>query len=109
MHTPNQIKSLKSNQKIVMLTAYDYPTAKLMDGIVDMILVGDSMGMVVLGYDTTTKVTIQDIERSVAAVARGAKDTLIIGDLPFGTYDEEKSALKNAKTLIKAGAHAVKL
>ena len=61
MITPQQIKSMKSKQKIAVLTAYDFPTAKLMDGIVDMILVGDSLGMVVLGYENTTKVTMDDM------------------------------------------------
>ena len=109
MITIQQIKSMKSRQKIVMLTAYDFPMAKLMDGIVDIILIGDSMGMVVLGYENTTKVTIQDIARSTGAVARAAKNALIVGDLPFGTYDDEKDALKNAKLLLDAGAKAVKV
>ncbi|MDP3765815.1 MAG: 3-methyl-2-oxobutanoate hydroxymethyltransferase [Nanoarchaeota archaeon] len=109
MTTPQQIKSMKGKQKIVMLTAYDFPTAKLMDGIVDIILIGDSMGMVVLGYENTTKVTIQDITRATGAVSRGAKNSLIVGDLPARTYDNEKDALKNANMLLKAGAHAVKI
>ena len=109
MITIQQIKSMKSRQKIVMLTAYDFPMAKLMDGIVDIILIGDSMGMVVLGYENTTKVTIRDIARSTGAVARAAKNALIVGDLPFGTYDDEKDALKNAKLLLDAGAKAVKV
>ncbi|MEK6983621.1 MAG: 3-methyl-2-oxobutanoate hydroxymethyltransferase [Nanoarchaeota archaeon] len=109
MITPQQIKSMKSKQKIVMLTAYDYPTAKLMDNIVDIILVGDSLGMVVLGYKDTTKVTMQDMIRATEAVARGAINSLIVGDLPIGTYDEGKIALENANFLLKAGAHAVKI
>ena len=109
MKTIQQIKSMKSRQKIAMLTAYDSPTAKLMDGIVDMILVGDSLGMVVLGYENTAKVTMDDMLRATGAAARGAKDTLIVGDMPVGTYDNEKDALKNAKLFIKAGAHAVKI
>src|SRR3989344_3443446 len=109
MKSIDQIKSMKLKQKIVMLTAYDFPTAKLMDGIVDVILIGDSLGMVVLGYENTTKVTMDDMLRATAAVARGAKDTLIVGDMPFGTYENEKDALKNAKLFIEAGAHAVKV
>lgn len=109
MITPQKIKSMKSRQRIVMLTAYDFPMAKLMDDLVDIMLIGDSMGMVVLGYENTTKVTIQDIARSTGAVARAAKNALIVGDLPFGTYDNEKDALKNAKLLLNAGAHAVKI
>jgi 3-methyl-2-oxobutanoate hydroxymethyltransferase len=100
---------MKSKQKIVSLTAYDFPTARLMDEIVDIILVGDSLGMVVLGYENTTKVIMDDMLRATGAVARGAKNTLITGDMPFGTYDDEEDALKNAKLFLEAGAHAVKV
>ncbi len=109
MKSIQNIKSMKSKQKIVILTAYDFPTATLMDGIVDIILVGDSLGMVVLGYENTTKVTMDDMLRATGAVARGAKNTLIVGDMPFGTYDNEKDALKNAKLFLEAGTHAVKV
>ena len=109
MKSIQQIKSMKSKQKIAVLTAYDFPTAKLMDGIVDIILVGDSLGMVVLGYENTTKVTMDDMLRATSAVARGAKNTLIISDMPIGTYQNEKDALKNAKLFLEAGAHAVKV
>jgi len=109
MKTAQDIKSMKSKQKMVMLTAYDFPTAKLMDGIVDIILVGDSLGMVVLGYENTTKVTMDDMLRATSAVARGAKNTLIVGDMPFGTYESEEDALRNAKLFLEAGAHAVKV
>lgn len=109
MITTQQIKSMKGKNKIVMLTAYDFPTAKLMDGIVDIILVGDSLGMVVLGYENTTKVTIDDMLRATAAVARGTKNTMIVGDMPIGTYDDEKDALRNAKMFLNAGAHAIKI
>jgi len=109
MKSFQDIKSMKSRQKIAMLTAYDFPTARLMDGIVDIILVGDSLGMVVLGYENTTKVTMDDMLRATGAVARGAKNTLIVGDMPFGTYDNEESALKNARLFMEAGAHAVKI
>ena len=109
MVTAKQIKSMKGKQKIAMLTAYDFPAAKLMDGIVDIILVGDSLGMVVLGYENTTKVTMQDMLRATEAVSRGAKKALIVGDMPIGTYDDEKAALENAKQFLKAGAHAVKI
>ncbi|MBI2653655.1 3-methyl-2-oxobutanoate hydroxymethyltransferase [Candidatus Woesearchaeota archaeon] len=109
MTTTQQIKSMKGKQKIVMLTAYDFPTARLMDDIVDIILVGDSLGMVVLGYESTTKVTMQDMISATEAVARGAKKALIVGDMPIGTYENEKEALENAKQLLKAGAHAVKI
>ncbi len=109
MITPHQIKSMKSKQKIVMLTAYDYPTAELMDDIVNIILVGDSLGMVVLGYENTTKVTMEDMARATGAVARAVKNALIVGDMPIGTYDNEADALKNANLLLKAGANAVKI
>ncbi|MBI3026501.1 3-methyl-2-oxobutanoate hydroxymethyltransferase [Candidatus Woesearchaeota archaeon] len=109
MPTLQQIKSMKSKQKIVMLTAYDYPIAKLMDGIVDIALVGDSMGMVVLGYENTAKVTIEDIARATGAVGRACKNALVVGDLPLGTYENRKDALKNANLLLKSGANAVKI
>ncbi len=109
MKSLNDVKSMKSREKIAMLTAYDCPFAKLMDSIVDIILVGDSYGMVVLGYENTTKVTMQDMIRVTGAVARGAKSTLIVGDMPIGTYDNNKDALKNANLFLKAGAHAVKI
>ena len=109
MKSVQQIKSMKGKQKITVLTAYDFPTAKLMDGIVDIILVGDSLGMVVLGYESTTKVTMDDMLRATGAVARGAKNTLIVGDMPIGTYDQKKFALENAIFFLKAGAHAVKI
>ena len=109
MPTIQQLKSTKSKEKIAMLTAYDYPMAKLMDGIVDIILVGDSLGMVVLGYENTLSVTIQDMIRATEAVARGAKNTLIVGDMPIGTYSKKELALENAIFFLKAGAHAVKI
>ena len=104
-----EIKSMKGKQKIAMLTAYDFPTAKIMDGIVDMILVGDSLGMVVLGYENTTQVTMEDMLRATSAVARGAGNTFIVGDMPIAAYDNEKDALKNAKLFLESGAHAVKV
>ncbi|HLC61743.1 MAG TPA: 3-methyl-2-oxobutanoate hydroxymethyltransferase [Candidatus Nanoarchaeia archaeon] len=109
MKSIQEIKSMKGKQKIVMLTAYDFPTANLMDGIVDVILVGDSLGMVVLGYENTTQVTMDDMLRATGAVARGAKNIFIVGDMPIGTYNNEKDALKNAKLFLEAGAHAVKI
>lgn len=104
-----KIRSMKSREKIAMLTAYDFPSARLMDGIADIILVGDSLGMVVLGYENTVKVTMQDMLRATEAAARGAKNTLIVGDMPIGTYDTKKFALENANFFLKAGAHAVKI
>ncbi len=98
------------NRKIVMLTAYDYPTAKIVDEAgVDYILVGDSLGMTVLGYKDTKSVTIEDMIHHVKAVARGVKKSLIVGDMPINTYNTAKEAIRNARLLLGAGAHAVKI
>lgn len=110
--TTDFLKMKQSNEKIVMLTAYDYPSAKLAEqGGVDVILVGDSLGMVVLGYDSTIPVTLDDMIHHTKAVKRGAKDTFIITDMPFVTYHlSVRETLINAGRLIQeAGAHAVKL
>jgi len=97
-------------EKFVMLTAYDYPMARMLDeGGVDFILVGDSLGMVVLGYPDTTSVTMDDMLHHCRAVARGVKRAKVIVDLPIGTTDTPTLALENAKRLAEAGAHAVKL
>jgi 3-methyl-2-oxobutanoate hydroxymethyltransferase len=103
-----KITSMKSKEKISMLTCYDYSFAKVIDGKVDIILVGDSLGNVILGYDKTSKVRFADMLRHLKAVRQGAKDSLIVADLSFGSYGTKSSALKNAKKLIKAGADAVK-
>lgn len=98
--------------KITMLTAYDYSTAKLMDEAgVDSILVGDSLGMVMLGYEDTISVTIEDMIHHTAAVSRGAKNALIIGDMPFMSYQASVyDAVVNAGRLMKEGrCQAVKL
>jgi 3-methyl-2-oxobutanoate hydroxymethyltransferase len=100
----------KTGHKIAALTAYDYPTARLLDEAgLDLILVGDSLGMVVLGYPDTTSVTIDDMIRHTGAVARGAKNTLVVTDLPIDTYGTPAEAVGNAQRLIAAGAQAVKL
>ncbi|MBO6088388.1 3-methyl-2-oxobutanoate hydroxymethyltransferase [bacterium] len=98
-------------QKISMLTAYDYSTAKYIDEAgVDVILVGDSVAMVVLGYESTCSVGIEEMKIFTGAVARGAKNALIVGDMPFLSCDcDISSAVKNAGELIKAGANAVKI
>ncbi len=101
-----------NNKKIAMLTAYDYSTAKLMDEAgVNAILVGDSLGMVVLGYEDTLQVTMEDMIHHTKAVARGAKNTLIISDMPFMSYQTSVyDAVCNAGRLVKEGhANAVKL
>jgi 3-methyl-2-oxobutanoate hydroxymethyltransferase len=110
--TTDFLKMKQSNEKIVMLTAYDYPSAKLAEqGGVDIILVGDSLGMVVLGYDSTIPVTMEDMIHHTKAVKRGAKDTFIVTDMPFLSYHlSVRDTLINAGRLIQeAGAHAVKV
>lgn len=99
-----------SGAPISALTAYDFPTAKILDDSgVDILLVGDSLGMVMLGFPDTTHVTLEMMVHHTAAVARGVKNALIIGDLPIHSYDNPEQALASAKTLVKAGADAVKL
>jgi 3-methyl-2-oxobutanoate hydroxymethyltransferase len=96
--------------KIAMLTAYDYPTARLLDESgIDILLVGDSVGMVVLGYPDTTLVTLDEIVHHTRAVARGAQRASIVADLPIATYDTPEQAVVSSRRLIEAGAHAVKL
>lgn len=98
--------------KITMLTAYDYSTAKLMDEAgVNSILVGDSLGMVMLGYEDTLSVTMEDMIHHTAAVARGAKNALVVGDMPFMSYQTSVyDAVVNAGRLMKEGrCQAVKL
>lgn len=111
--TINQIKEMKSKkEKIVMLTAYDYSTAKLVDEAgIPLILVGDSLGMVLLGYESTIPVTMDDMLHHTKAVVRGTKQALVIGDMPFMTYHISISdALRNAARFIQeGGAQAVKL
>ena len=105
-------KAKAEGEKLTMLTAYDYSTAKLMDEAgVDSILVGDSLGNVVLGYEDTISVTMEDMIHHGAAVARGAKDALVIIDMPFMSYQTSVyDAVVNAGRLMKEGrANAVKL
>ncbi len=102
----------QKGEKIAMLTAYDYLTAKILDEAgVDLILVGDSLGMVVLGYETTLPVTLEDVLYHTRAVARGAKSALVVADMPFLTYQTSKiEALKNAgRFLQEGGSQAVKI
>jgi 3-methyl-2-oxobutanoate hydroxymethyltransferase len=104
----SDILRMKGKEKISVLTCYDYSFARAFDGNVDIILVGDSLGNVVLGYDRTKNVTMEDMIRHVSAVARGAPNTFIVADLPYKSFDNEKDAVANAKKLISAGADAVK-
>jgi 3-methyl-2-oxobutanoate hydroxymethyltransferase len=97
-------------ERIAVLTAYDFPMARLLEESgVDLLLVGDSLGMVVLGYEDTTSVTMDEMLHHTRAVARGAKATPILADLPIASYLSPQQAIDNAHRLIEAGAHAVKL
>jgi len=101
----------QNNEKITMLTAYDYSTARYIDEAgVDSILVGDSLGMVILGYENTLQVTIEDMVLFTGAVARGAKRAMVIADMPFGAYHSSlETGIENACKLLRAGANAVKV
>ena len=100
----------RRGEKITALTAYDYPTARLLDESgIDIILVGDSVGMVVLGYSDTTRVTLEEMLHHTRAVARGIKRALLVADMPIHTYDTPEQAVKTAKQFVEIGAQAVKL
>jgi 3-methyl-2-oxobutanoate hydroxymethyltransferase len=107
----NDILAAKGREKMAVLTAYDYSTALICDRAgVDILLVGDSAGMVVLGYTSTVPVGMLEMLMFCRAVAKGAKRAMIVGDMPFGSYQPSSSvAVKNAVQLIKAGCEAVKL
>jgi len=111
--TISRIKGMKpKGEKITMVTAYDYSTAKIVDQVgIPLILVGDSLGMVVLGYDSTIPVTMDDMLHHTKAVVRGTKRAMVIGDMPFMTYQVSiEDALRNAARFIQeGGAQAVKL
>ena len=112
MKTISTFQRLKdSGEKIAMLTAYDYSTAQVLDKAeIDAILVGDSLAMVVLGHENTYNITIDEMLIFVRAVSRGAKNSFIIGDMPFMSYNLSiEQGLENAGKMIKAGANAVKL
>lgn len=105
------LKMKKNGEKISMLTAYDFSTAKYLDEAgVEMLLIGDSVGMTVLGYDSTINVTVGEMKLFTGAVARGAKSALIVADMPFMSVQTSKEqAVQNAADLIRAGADAVKI
>ena len=111
--TIREIKRMKAKgEKIPMVTAYDYTTARLADAAgIPIVLVGDSLGMVVLGYDSTIPVTMDDMVHHVKMVARGTKNALVVADLPFMSYQiDQAQALTNAARLLQeGGAHTVKL
>jgi 3-methyl-2-oxobutanoate hydroxymethyltransferase len=111
--TVADVQAMKQHgEKVVMLTAYDYPSARIADNSgVDMILVGDSLGMVVLGYDDTIKVTLDDMLHHTRAVVRGSERAMVVTDLPFMTYQVSvEEAMRNAGRLLQeGGCQAVKL
>jgi 3-methyl-2-oxobutanoate hydroxymethyltransferase len=109
--TPASLQAMKQHgEKIAVLTAYDYPTARLLDESgIDVVLVGDTLGMVVLGYPDTTHVTMDEMVHHIRAVARAVKRAVIVGDLPIASYQLPDQAVINAQRLMEAGAHAVKL
>lgn len=112
MKTISTFKTLKTNnEKIAMLTAYDYSTAKAIEQAdIDAILVGDSLAMVALGYENTYNITIDEMLIFIKAVRKGAQNSFIIGDMPFMSYNLSiEQGLENASKMIKAGANAVKL
>ncbi|HEX3798619.1 MAG TPA: 3-methyl-2-oxobutanoate hydroxymethyltransferase [Verrucomicrobiae bacterium] len=108
--TAPAILAMKGRQeKIPALTAYDFPMTRLLDEVgVPLILVGDSVGMVVLGYSDTTLVTMAEMEHHVRAAARAKPSALLVADLPYHTYQNVNDALENARRLVAAGAEAVK-
>ncbi|OZM57297.1 3-methyl-2-oxobutanoate hydroxymethyltransferase [Lottiidibacillus patelloidae] len=111
-NTADFLTMKKNNEKIAMITAYDFPTAKYVEEVkADLILVGDSLGMVALGYDSTIPVTMDDMIHHTKAVKRGAKDTFIVTDMPFMSYHVSfENTMENAKRIIQeAGANAVKV
>ena len=110
MKTIEQIKSMKNKEKIAVLTCYDYFTAKILDSVgIDIVLVGDSLANVILGYETTRDVTMNEMKIFTEAVARGAKNSFIVGDMPYLSDRNKEEAVKNAKIFVQSGANAVKI
>ena len=108
--TAETVRAMKARgEKIAALTAYDFPMTRLLDEAgIPLILVGDSLGMVVLGYPDTTRVTMEDMEHHIRAAARAQPRALLAGDMPYRSYETVASAVENAKRLVGAGAEAVK-
>lgn len=106
----NALRALKGKQAIPMLTAYNYPVARSMEKAgLPVLLVGDSVGMVEMGFSSTREVTVEHIQYHIGAVRRGAPNTHIIGDMPYASDNTKEAAYKNAMLLIEAGADSVKL
>lgn len=107
--TPESITACKGRTRIAALTAYDFPMTRLLDQAgIPLILVGDSLGMVVLGYPDTTHVTLEEMEHHTRAAARAQPRALLAADLPFRSYETPEAAAANARRLVAAGAEAVK-
>src|SRR5437762_780799 len=108
--TIETLRAMKTRgEKIAALTAYDFPMTRLLDEAgIPLILVGDSLGMVVLGYPDTTSVTMADMEHHVRAAARAKPRALLVADIPYQSYSTAESAVANARRLVAAGAEAVK-
>ena len=110
--TPDDIYSKKARgEKITALTAYDFPTARILDGAgVDVLVIGDSLGMVLLGDETTHQVTVSDVAYHTKAVAKAAQRALVVADMPYRSYLTPEEALSNARILVRdSGADAVKI
>ena len=109
--TAPAVRAMKGAQRIGMITAYDFPSAKIADGAgSDIILVGDSLGMVVLGYPDTLSVTVDDMIHHTRAVVRGVTNALVVGDMPYLSYHVSvEESVRNAGRFIQAGAQAVKI
>src|SRR3974390_1006601 len=108
--TAETMRAMKARgEKIAALTAYDFPMTRLLDeAAIPLLLVGDSVGMVVLGYPDTTHVTMTEMEHHVRAAARAKPRALLAADLPYRSYETVEDAVANAKRLVAAGAEAVK-
>lgn len=108
--TAENIRAMKARgERIASLTAYDFPMTRLLDQAgVPLILVGDSLGMVVLGYEDTSQVTLAEMEHHVRAAARAKPQALLAADLPYRTYETVDTAVQNARRLVAAGAEAIK-
>lgn len=107
--TPEAIRAMKGRTKVAALTVYDFPMAKLLDEAgVPLMLVGDTLGMVVLGHPDTTHVTMADMEHHVRAAARAKPKALLAADLPYRSYETPRGAVENARRLAAAGAEAIK-
>ena len=108
--TPETIRAMKGRgEKIAALTAYDFPMTRLLDEAgIPLLLVGDSLGMVVLGYPDTTHVTMAEMEHHTRAAARAKPSALLIADMPYRSYETVESAVANAQRLVAAGAEGVK-